>query len=163
VVRAGTLGLPLALAIIGGQPERFAPLVELYRDAGLRAGHDPSTLRVGINSHGFVADSSAQAADEAFGPTALTMDRIGRERGWPPLTRAAFDASRTLRGASFVGGPDEVTEKILFQYEIFRHDRFLVQLSVGTMPHDQILRSIELFGTRVAPAVRKEIGGAASS
>jgi probable LLM family oxidoreductase len=159
VVRAGTLGLPLALAIIGGQPERFAPLVELYRDAAGRAGHDPASLRVGINSHGYVADTSRQAADEAYGPTALTMDRIGRERGWPPLTRAAFDASRTLRGASFVGGAEEVAEKILFQHGIFRHDRFLVQFSVGTMPHHQIMRSIELFGTRVAPMVRRELGG----
>jgi probable LLM family oxidoreductase len=161
LVRAGTLGLPLALAIIGGQPERFAPLVELYRDARRRAGHDPATLRVGINSHGYVADTSQQAADEAFAPTAVTMDRIGRERGWPPLTRAAFDASRTLRGASFVGSPEEVTEKILFQHEIFRHDRFLVQFSVGTMPHRRIMRSIELFGTRVAPVVRRELGGIA--
>jgi len=158
LVRAGTLGLPLALAIIGGQPERFAPLVELYRDAGRRAGHDAATLKVGINSHGYVADSSQRAADEAFLPTRTTMDRIGRERGWPPLTRAAFDASRTLRGASFVGSPEEVTEKILFQHEIFRHDRFLVQFSVGTMPHDRIMRSIELFGTRVAPAVRRALG-----
>jgi len=161
LVRAGTLGLPLALAIIGGQPERFAPLVELYRDAGRRAGHDPAKLRVGINSHGYIADDSRQAADEAFAPTALTMDRIGRERGWPPLTRAAFDASRTLRGASFVGSAEEVTEKILFQHEIFRHDRFLVQFSVGTMPHRQIMRSIELFGTRVAPVVRRDLGGSA--
>jgi probable LLM family oxidoreductase len=158
LVRAGTLGLPLALAIIGGQPERFAPLVELYRDAGRRAGHDAATLKVGINSHGYVADSSQQAADEAFPPTKTTMDRIGRERGWPPLTRAAFDASRALRGASFVGSPEEVTEKILFQHEVFRHDRFLVQFSVGTMPHDRIMRSIELFGTRVAPAVRQALG-----
>ena len=158
LVRAGTLGLPLALAIIGGQPERFAPLVELYRDAGRRAGHDAATLKVGINSHGYVADTSQQAADEAFLPTKTTMDRIGRERGWPPLTRAAFEASRTLRGASFVGSPEEVTEKILFQHEVFRHDRFLVQFSVGTMPHDRIMRSIELFGTRVAPAVRRALG-----
>jgi probable LLM family oxidoreductase len=134
LVRAGTLG-PLALAIIGGQPERFAPLVELYRDAGRRAGHEPAALKVGINSHGYVAETSQKAADAAFLPTKTTMDRIGRERGWPPLSRAAFDASRTLRGASFVGSADEVTEKILFQHEIFRHDRFLVQFSVGTMPH----------------------------
>ena len=158
VVRAGTLGLPLALSIIGGQPERFAPLVELYREAGRRAGHDPSALKVGINSHGYVADTSQQAADEAFLPTKTTMDRIGRERGWPPMSRAAFDAARTLRGANFVGSPDEVVEKILFQHEIFRHDRFLVQFSVGTMPHAGIMRSIELFGTHVAPVIRRELG-----
>jgi probable LLM family oxidoreductase len=157
VARAATLGLPMALAIIGGQPERFAPFVELYRETARRAGHDPAKLPVSINSHGYVADSSQQAADEAFGPTAVTMNRIGRERGWPPLTRAAFDASRTLRGANFVGSPEEVAEKILFQHEIFRHDRFMVQFSVGTMPHRQIMRSIELFGTRVAPVVRAEV------
>jgi probable LLM family oxidoreductase len=157
VARAATLGLPMALAIIGGQPERFAPFVELYRETARRAGHDPAKLPVSINSHGYIADTSQQAADEAFGPTAVTMNRIGRERGWPPLTRAAFDASRTLRGASFVGSPEEVAEKILFQHDIFRHDRFMVQFSVGTMPHRQIMRSIELFGTRVAPVVRAEV------
>ena len=157
VARAATLGLPMALAIIGGQPERFAPFVELYRETARRAGHDPAKLPVSINSHGYVADGSLQAANEAFGPTAVTMNRIGRERGWPPLTRAAFDASRTLRGASFVGSSEEVAEKILFQHEIFRLDRFMVQFSVGTMPHRQVMRSIELFGTRVAPVVRAEV------
>ncbi len=157
VARAATLGLPMALAIIGGQPERFAPFVDLYRETARRAGHDPAKLPVSINSHGYIAETSRQAADEAFGPTAVTMNRIGRERGWPPLTRAAFDASRTLRGASFVASPEEVAEKILFQHEIFRHNRFLVQFSVGTMPHRQIMRSIELFGTRVAPVVRAEV------
>jgi probable LLM family oxidoreductase len=158
VVRAGTLGLPLALAIIGGEPERFAPLVDLYREAASRAGHDASKLKVGINSHGYVADTAQQAADEAFPPFAEAMTRIGRERGWPPTTRAQFDASRTLRGAAFVGGPDEVVEKILFQHEIFHHDRFLVQFSVGALPHRGLMHSIELFGTKVAPAVRKALG-----
>ncbi len=157
VARAATLGLPMALAIIGGQPEHFAPFVDLYREAARKAGHDPAALPVSINSHGYVADTSRRAADEAYGPTAVTMNRIGRERGWPPLTRAAFDASRTLRGASFIGSPEEVAEKILFQHEIFRHQRFMVQFSVGTMPHAQIMRSIELFGTRVAPMVREEV------
>ncbi len=157
VVRAGTLGLPLALAIIGGEPERFAPLVDLYREAARRAGHDPATLLVGINSHGYVADTKQQAADEAFPPFAEAMTRIGRERGWPPTSRAQFDASTTLRGASHVGGPSEVIEKILFQHEIFQHDRFLVQFSVGALPHKALLHSIELFGTKVAPAVRKAL------
>ncbi|MFO1184394.1 MAG: LLM class flavin-dependent oxidoreductase [Bauldia sp.] len=159
VVRAGVLGLPLALAIIGGEPERFAPLVELYRDAGRRTGHGPDKLKVGINSHGFVADDSQTAADIAFPPFAEVMSRIGRERGWPPTNRAQFEASRTLRGATFVGSPAEVVEKILFQREIFNHDRFLIQFSVGTLPHQQLMRSIELFGTKVAPAVRKAVGG----
>jgi probable LLM family oxidoreductase len=157
-VRAGTLGLPMALAIIGGMPERFAPFAELHRNAAQKAGHTPPALS--INSHGYVADTSQQASDEAFPPFAATMNRIGRERGWPPMTRQQFEASRTLRGANFVGSPEEVVEKILFQHQVFRHQRFLVQFSVGTLPHDKIMRSIELFGTRVAPAVRKEIGAA---
>ncbi|MEJ0013377.1 MAG: LLM class flavin-dependent oxidoreductase [Bauldia sp.] len=160
VVRAGTLGLPLALAIIGGEPERFAPLVDLYRESAQRAGHDPAKLKVGINSHGYVADTAQQARDEAFPPFAEAMTRIGRERGWPPTTRAQFDAGTTLRGAAFVGSPDEVTEKILFQHEFFNHDRFLVQFSVGALPHKQLMHSIELFGTKVAPAVRKALGAA---
>ena len=157
VVRAGTLGMPLALAIIGGEPERFAPLVELYREAAARAGHDAGKLKVGINSHGYVAHTSERAVDEAFPPFAEAMSRIGRERGWPPTSRAQFDAGRTLRGANFVGSPEAVVEKILFQHEIFHHDRFLVQFSVGALPHADLMRSIELFGTRVAPAVRKAL------
>jgi probable LLM family oxidoreductase len=161
VVRAGSLGLPLALAIIGGEPQRFAPLVDLYREAASRAGHDPAKLKVGINSHGYVADTKQRAMDEAFPPFAEAMSRIGRERGWPPTTRAQFDASTTLRGATFIGSPDEVVEKILFQHEFFRHDRFLVQFSVGALPHRELLHSIELFGTKVAPAVRKALGAGA--
>ena len=157
VVRAGTLGLPMALAIIGGEPARFTPLTDLYRETGKRAGHDPTKLRLSINSHGYVADASQRAADEAFPPFAEAMTRIGRERGWPPTTRAQFDASLTLRGASFVGSPEQVAEKILFQHEFFRHDRFLVQFSVGALPHKDLMHSIELFGTQVAPAVRKAL------
>jgi probable LLM family oxidoreductase len=155
-VRAGTLGLPLALGIIGGMPERFAPFAELHRDAARQAGHARPALS--INSHGYIAPTSEEAAEDAFAPFAMTMDRIGRERGWPPMTREQFEASRTLRGANFVGSPDEVIEKILFQHQIFGHQRFLVQFSVGTMPHEKIMRSIELFGTVVAPAVRKALG-----
>jgi probable LLM family oxidoreductase len=157
VVRAGMLGLPLALAIIGGEPERFAPFVKLYRQAATRGGHDPEKLPVGINSHGYVADTSQQAADEAFPPFAEAMTRIGKERGWPPTTRAQFEAGRQLRGANFVGSPEQVVEKILFQHEIFGHQRFLCQFSVGALPHDKLMHSIELFGTKVAPAVRKAL------
>jgi probable LLM family oxidoreductase len=159
VVRAGTLGLPLALAIIGGEPERFAPLVLLYREAGRRAGHDPAALKVGINSHAYVADASQQAADEFFPAYADVMTKLGRERGWPPTTRPQFDHLRSPRGALAVGSPQEVIDKILFQHEIFGHDRYLAQFSVGTLPHAQIMRSIELFGTKVAPAVRKAVAG----
>ncbi|HYH79402.1 MAG TPA: LLM class flavin-dependent oxidoreductase [Longimicrobium sp.] len=157
VMRAGRLGLPLALAIIGGSPERFVPMVELYRDAGRKAGHAPEKLVVSINSHGFIADSSARAADDAFPPYAEAMGRIGRERGWPPPTRARFDAERSPAGALLIGSPDEVVEKILWEHALFGNQRFLIQFSVGPTPHDKIMRCIELYGTRVAPAVRAEL------
>jgi probable LLM family oxidoreductase len=157
VVRAALLGLPLAIAIIGGQPERFAPLASLYREAASQAGHDPVRLPISINSHAYVAQTSRQAGDEYFPAYAAMMNRIGRERGWPPMSRDQFEAARTLRGANFVGSPEEVIEKILFQHEIFRHQRFLIQFSVGTLPHPSIMRAIELFGTEVAPAVRAEV------
>ena len=160
-VRAGRLGLPIALAIIGGQPERFVPLIELYRDSGRRAGHDPAALTVSINSHGFIADTSTQAADEAFPPYLDVMGRIGRERGWPPPTRHQFDAERSRRGALLVGDPQDVIDKILFEHELFGNQRFLMQMSVGTMPHAKIMRSIELLGTRVAPEVRRRVAAGA--
>lgn len=152
VVRAGVLGVPMALAIIGGEPARFAPLANLHRQAAEHGGH--GRLPFSINSHGYIADTSQRAADEAFPAFKVTMDRIGRERGWPPMSRADFEASRTLHGANLVGSSQEVAEKILHQHEIFGHDRFLIQLSVGTLPHDRIMRAIELLGTEVAPVVR---------
>ncbi len=158
-IRAGRLGLPLALAIIGGQPERFAGFAELHRRSAIDAGIEPPPLS--INSHGFVAPTAAEAVDISFPPFKAMMDRIGRERGWPPMTPQDFDAARTLRGANFVGSPQDVVDKILFQHEIFGHQRFLIQFSVGTLPHDQVMRSIELFGTEVAPAVRDRLGAGA--
>lgn len=157
VVRAGTLGLPMALAIIGGMPERFVPLARLYYESGRRAGFAREQLALSINSHGFIADSSQAAADDYFPTFALMMNKIGRERGWPPISRQQFEASRTLRGADFVGSPDEIVEKILFQHELFGHGRLLLQLGVGTIEHRKMLRAIELLGTRVAPQVRAEI------
>jgi probable LLM family oxidoreductase len=159
-VRAGALGLPMMLAIIGGLPERFAPVADLHRRAARRAGH-PEAPRLGISSHGYIAATSQQAADESFPYAASMMNRIGRERGWGPMTRANYDAAAGLRGANFVGSPHQVAEKILFQHEIFHHDRFLVQFTLGTMPHDRILRCIELLGTEVAPEVRRALAGAA--
>jgi probable LLM family oxidoreductase len=156
VVRAGTLGLPLALAIIGGAPERFAPFVELYRESARKAGHDESKLKVSINSHGFLADTSEAAADIFYPPYADVMSRIGRERGWPPTTRQQFEVARSLRGALLVGSAQEMIDKIMFQFEIFRHDRFMAQFSVGPVPHDKMLRAIELYGSEVAPVIRKE-------
>jgi probable LLM family oxidoreductase len=158
VVRAGTLGLPMALAIIGGFPAQFKPMVDLYREAGERAGHDPATLQVSINSHGFLADTAAEAAEIAFPPYAETMTRIGRERGWPPATRGRFDAETELTGALMLGSPQEVIDKILYQHELFRHDRVLIQLTAGPTPHEKVMRAIELLGTEVAPVVRREVG-----
>ena len=157
VVRSATLGLPMALAIIGGEPARFVPLVHLYRQTAMQAGHDPAALRVSINSHVYVADGSRQAADEFFPSYAQTMSRIGRERGWPPVTREAFETSRSPRGALAVGTPEEVAEKLLYEHELFGWDRFLAQLTVGPMPHARVMRAIELFGTKVAPVVRAEV------
>jgi alkanesulfonate monooxygenase SsuD/methylene tetrahydromethanopterin reductase-like flavin-dependent oxidoreductase (luciferase family) len=149
----------MALAIIGGPPARFVPFVELYRDTAKRAGHDLKELPVSINSHGFIAEDSQKAADIAFPAHAEVMTRIGRERGWPPLTRARFDGERSPHGSLFVGSPQQVIDKILYEHELFGHDRFLLQMSVGTMPHDKLLRSIELFGTEVAPVVRRATAG----
>jgi probable LLM family oxidoreductase len=156
-VRAGTLGLPMALAIIGGMPERFAPIVNLYRQAARNAGHDPAQLPLSINSHGFIGDDSQQTADDYFPSVQVMMNKIGRERGWPPITRQQFDASRTLRGSDFVGSPDEIIEKILFQHNIFNHQRLLLQLGLGAIAHNKMMHAIELLGTKIAPVVRAEI------
>ncbi len=163
VVRAATLGLPLAIAIIGGEPRRFVPFVDLYRQAASRSGHDPKTLAVSINSHGFVADTTAQAADDYFAGYSYMMNKIGRERGWPPQTRAHFDVERAPLGAILVGDPETVAAKILYEHELFGNQRFLLQMSVGTMPHDKVLHAIELFGAKVAPIVRAEIGRRAAA
>jgi alkanesulfonate monooxygenase SsuD/methylene tetrahydromethanopterin reductase-like flavin-dependent oxidoreductase (luciferase family) len=157
VARAGLLGLPLAIAIIGGEPARFGPLAELYREAGRRAGVAAEKLLVGINGHGFLADTAEAAVEAFFEPYAEVMSRVGRERGWPPLTRAQFDQGRGPRGHLMVGTPDEAIAKILAQHEVFRHDRYLMQTAVGDQPQAAILRSIELLGTVVAPRVRAEL------
>jgi probable LLM family oxidoreductase len=156
-IRAARHGLPMALAIIGGAPERFVPLVDLYRDAAREAGRDPSSLPVSINSHSYVADTTERAAGEFLPGYATMMNRIGRERGWSPMTREQYDFLRSPRGALVVGSPEEVVEKILFQHELFGHQRFLAQISVGDLAHDRVLHAIELLGTEVAPAVRAEM------
>jgi probable LLM family oxidoreductase len=160
-IRTGRLGLPMALAIIGGEPARFLPFAEMHRAAAIEAGQPVPALS--INSHGFVADDSQAAADIAFPGFATMMDKIGRERGWPPMTRQAFEASRELRGANFVGNPEQVAEKIVHQHGIFGHQRFMIQFSVGTLPQADVMRSIELFGTEVAPIVRRELPGIESA
>ncbi|MDX8480332.1 LLM class flavin-dependent oxidoreductase [Mesorhizobium sp. VK24D] len=159
--RAGALGLPLALAIIGGEPARFAPLFEIYREAARRAGTDPATLATSLNVHGFIAETAEQAADDFYAPQAEVMNRIGRERGWGPTSRAHFDHARGPGGALFVGNPEQVAEKIIAQHRIFGNDRFLLQMAIGTMPHAKIMKAIELYGTKVAPMVRKATAKAA--
>jgi probable LLM family oxidoreductase len=155
-VRAGSMNLPMALAIIGGLPERFTGFTRLFRAAAQEAGHAPLPP-LSINSHGYVADTSQRAADEAWPPLSTLMNRIARERGFSAMTRESFDASRSLRGADFVGSPSEVAEKILWQHELFGHQRFLLQMIGGGMPHAQVMRSIELFGMQVAPEVRRAL------
>ncbi|HEX5028941.1 MAG TPA: LLM class flavin-dependent oxidoreductase [Gaiellaceae bacterium] len=155
-VRAGMLGLPMALAIIGGEPARFQPFAELHRRAAAEAGHERPPLS--INSHGYIAETRQQALDESYPYVSAAMNRIGQERGWPPMQRPDYDAAATRRGANFVGTPQDVVDKILFQHEIFGHDRFMIQFTVGGVPHEGILRSIELLGREVVPAVREQLG-----
>ena len=157
VVRAGTLGLPLTLAIIGGGPERFVPLVDLYREAGRHAGHDPSVLRLAINTHAFVGESSTQADSAFAAPYLAGMNRVGRERGWSPSGPREYQALRSPSGALAVGDPEQVAEKLLFEHELFGHQRYLGQMSLGAVPHAEVLRSMERFGTQVAPLVREEV------
>src|SRR6202042_2556274 len=142
VVRAGTLGLPMTLAIIGGQPERFAPLVALYRQAAVQAGHALAPLPLAINTHAFVAETSAEADSAFAAPYLAMMNRIGRERGWPPSGRAAYEALRSPRGAVAAGSPEQVAEKILFEHELFDNSRYVGQMSVGAVAHRDVLRSM---------------------
>jgi len=158
VVRAATLGLPLALAIIGGMPERFRPLTQLYRETARRVGRDPAVLPVSINSHGLIADTAQQAMDDYYPSATVLMNKIGRERGWAPASRQQMEANAQLRGADFVGSPAEIIEKALYQHELFGHQRMLLQLGIGTIAHSKVMRAVELLGTEVAPVVRKEIG-----
>ncbi|MGG4217121.1 LLM class flavin-dependent oxidoreductase [Paenibacillus jamilae] len=157
VVRAGLLGLPLVLAIIGGSPMQFAPLVELYKKAAKHAGHDASLLPVASHSHGFIAETTELAAEKFFPSTQQSMNVLGRERGWGPYTRSSFDAARSIEGALYVGDPDTVAKKIIHLRKQVGITRFLLHVPVGTMPHDDVMRAIELLGTEVAPRVREEI------
>ncbi len=157
VLRAASMGFPLALAIIGGMPERFAPLFDLYRRASREYGFDPAYIPLSLNSHGFIADDAEEAVD-AYYPGAIVMrNKIGCERGWPPTTREQLEQQRVLRGSDFVGTPDEIIEKILFHHEIFNHQRFLMYIGNSAIEHKKIMHAIELFGTKVAPVVREEI------
>jgi probable LLM family oxidoreductase len=154
VVRAATIGLPLALAIIGGMPSRFVPMADLYRRTAGHLGTDPSTLAVSVNSIGFLADTSQAASNEFYPGYAEAFSRIGKERGWPPTTRAQYEAAISAEGALLVGSPQQVIDKILMEKEIFNLDRFVIQMSTGAASHSALMRSIELFGAVVAPAVK---------
>jgi alkanesulfonate monooxygenase SsuD/methylene tetrahydromethanopterin reductase-like flavin-dependent oxidoreductase (luciferase family) len=156
--RAGTLGLPLMVAIIGGEPHRFRPHLELYREAGRRAGHAPEQLRVGLHCIGFLADTTQQAADDFFPGYAHTFTEIGKERGWPPTTRAQFDATRGPTGALIIGDAETVTRKILYIHEALGGiSRITFQMGVSTLPHAKMMHAIEILGASVAPMVREEL------
>lgn len=157
VIRAGLLGLPLVLAIIGGSPMQFAPLVQMYKKAALHAGHDASQLPVASHSHGFIAESTQLAADQFFPSTQAVMNSLGRERGWGHYDRSSFDAARSFEGALYVGDPETVAQKIIHLRKHVGITRFFLHVPVGTMPHEEVMRAIELLGTEVAPRVREAI------
>jgi probable LLM family oxidoreductase len=156
--RAGVLGLPLAVAIIGGEPKRFRPLINLYREVGKRSGHSADKLTVGLHAIGFLGDTTKQAADDFFPGYAHTFTEIGKERGWPPTTRAQFDALRGPTGALLIGDAETVAKKILYVNEALGGlSRVTFQMGVSTLPHEKMLRAIEILGTQVAPIVRKAL------
>jgi probable LLM family oxidoreductase len=156
LARAAKLGLPVMIAIIGGAPARFKPLVDYYKQMWVEAGHPLEKIQFGINSHGYIATSSEQASEELFPSYHKMMSKIGKERGWPPMSRQDFEMSRT-HGPLLVGSPQQVIDKILYEYELFGNTRFLLQVTSGPIEHLKVMRSIELFGTHVAPVVRKEL------
>jgi probable LLM family oxidoreductase len=159
-VRAGVLGLPLMVAIIGGETRHFRPLIDLYREAGRRAGHSPDQLKVGIHSLGYVAETTQQAADDFFPGYARAFTDVGKERGWRPVTRADFDAQRGSQGALIIGDPDEVVKKIIRHSKALGGiSRITFQMNAASLPHVKLMRAIELIGTQVAPALREELGG----
>ena len=152
------LGLPLMVAIIGGETHRFRPLIDLYWEAGRRAGHSPDRLKVGVHSLGYVAETTKEAADDFFPGYARAFTDIGKERGWRPTTRADFDAQRGPRGALLIGNPEEVTEKIIRHSEALGGvSRFTFQMNASSLPHAKLMKAIEMLGTQVAPALRKEV------
>ena len=156
-VRAAKLNIPLMLAIIGGMPEQFVRFINLYKDSCKELGRSKQEIQLGVNNHFYVGEDSEIAAKEFYPFYATMMDRVGRERGWQPLTRPQFDYLREPRGALMVGSVQQVVDKILYEHEIFGNTRFLAQASVGTVPHNKILKSIELFGTKVVPEVRRAL------
>ena len=159
-VRAGVLGLPLMVAIIGGETRHFRPLIDLYREAGRQAGHSPDQLKVGIHSLGYVADTTQEAADDFFPGYARTFTDVGKERGWPTMTRAGFDAQRGPQGALLIGDPDEVVGKIVRHSKALGGiSRITFMMNAASLPHVKLMQAIKLIGARVAPALREELGG----
>ena len=156
-IRAATLGLPLMLAIIGGNPEQFIPFINLYKETAKKVGEDPQSLQIGINNHLYIGEDSRKAGDDFFPYYATMIDRVGRDRGWGQLTRNQFEHSRSSKGALMVGSVQQVVDKILYEHELFGNTRFLAQASLGNTPHKMNMKSIELFGNKVVPAVKKEI------
>lgn len=154
-VRAGKLNLPMTLAILGGKPAQYVPFIDLYRRSAAEAGHDPAQLQLAVNCHFYVAESSDQAADEFFPSYQQRMNKVGEERGWAPLTREQYEYMRMPEGPLLVGSVEEVTEKIIYQHKLFNHTRFLAQIMKDEIVHDKVMRSIELFGKKVAPVVRE--------
>jgi probable LLM family oxidoreductase len=155
--RAGGLGLPMSIGILGGSPAQFAPLAEVWRRAAREAGHDPSRLPLGLAMHGYLADTQERAIEEWTPAAAQVMNRIGRERGWPPYDRRRVQRDAAPDGALLLGTPERVAEKILAHQAVFGHQRVMIQLTVGTLRHDRVLHAIELLGREVAPRVRKEV------
>jgi probable LLM family oxidoreductase len=156
--RAGALGLPLMVAIIGGEPRRFRPLIDLYRETGKRFGFSPDQLKVGVHALGYVAETTQEAADEFYPGYAQAVTDVGKERGWPPVTRAGFDAQRGPRGALLIGSPDEVVEKIVRHSEALGGiARITFQMNAASLPHARLMHAIELIGTRVVPALRQAV------
>jgi probable LLM family oxidoreductase len=163
-VRAGVLGLPLMVAIIGGEPHRFRPLIDLYREAGKRSGHAPEQLKVGIHALGYVADTDQQASDDFFPGYAEAFTKIGQERGWPPVTRGQFEALRRPKGALLVSDPETVAAKLLQMNEdLGGISRISFQMSVAALRHDKLMHAIDLLGTRVAPIIRKALPNVTAS
>jgi len=157
-VRAATLGLPLMLAIIGGMPQQFVPFINLYKETAKKTGKDISELKLGVNNHVYIGEDSQKAGDEFYPYYATMMNRVGRDRGWPPLSRQQFDNSRSPKNALMVGSVQQVIDKIMYEHELFGNTRFMAQASIGNVPHKLTMKSIELFGTKVAPVIRKEVG-----
>ena len=155
--RAAELGMPLVLAIIGGSPFQFARIADFYRQIGAAAGHDESKLKVATNSHGFIWDTDGEARDLFFPSISASMTKLGRERGWGQYSREAFDNMCDPDGALYVGSPETVARKIIALYEHMGVERFTLQTPVGTMPHHQVIKTIELFGEKVAPLVREGV------